>query len=241
MIRLAWLFLFPFLITSCQSTTSTELLVFSKTAAFRHESIPEGIRMLQDIGNEKQWAMTFTENATIFESDSLSNFELIIWLNTTGDVLNEKQEIAFKNYIESGGAFMGIHAAADTEHDWPWYEKLVGAYFKNHPNDPNVFEADVLKSKEHDCCPHLPNRWTCRDEWYNFKRFMPHIIPVLAMDESSYSGGEHPDFHPISWHHSYLGGPMFYTGIGHSKEIYSNPDYNTFIANAITELLDSEP
>ena len=109
------------------------VLVFSKTAGFRHDSISDGIAAIQALGRENGFAVEATEDAGRFTDEGLAAYRAVIFLNTTGDVLAADQERAFERYIRGGGGFVGIHSAADTEYDWAWYGDLVGAYFDSHP------------------------------------------------------------------------------------------------------------
>lgn len=199
---------------------SDRILVFSKTAGFRHESIEAGIAALQKLGQEHQVQVTATEDASFFRGDSLQKYSAVVFLNTTMDVLNREQEAAFEAYIQAGGGFAGIHAAADTEYDWPWYNKLVGAYFESHPETQKA-AIDVL-DKSHASTEGLPDRWEKVDEWYNYKSMNPDVTVLAKVDETSYKGGKNGDNHPIIWYHAYDGGRAFYTGLGHTPESFSN-------------------
>jgi len=211
---------------SCTSKKITpRILVFSKTAGYRHESIPEGIAMFQKLGQEKGFLVDTTENASKFNEENLRNYHAVIFLNTTMDVLNKQQQNDFERFIQAGGGFVGIHAAADTEYNWPWYNGLVGAYFESHPNNPNVRTAEFyVTDHNHPASDSLPSRFTRSDEFYNYKSIKRDLINVLVkIDESTYEGGTNGEDHPYSWYHEYDGGRAFYTGMGHTKESYSEP------------------
>lgn len=200
------------------------VLIFSKTNGFRHASIPDGVRAIRRLGEEHNFAVEATEDSTAFTEGNLARFEAVVFLSTTGDVLNASQQAVFENYIQDGGGFAGIHAAADTEYDWPWYGRLVGAYFESHPNDPNVREATVrVEDTTHASTRMLPQAWTRTDEWYNYRSNPREAgVQVLAvLDESTYEGGAMPDDHPIAWRHAFDGGRAWYTGGGHTKESFS--------------------
>ena len=206
-------------------------LVFSKTAGFRHDSIPAGITAIQGLGASKNWQVDSTEDASLFTADVLSHYDVVIFLSTTGDVLNAAQQTAFENYVKSGKGYVGIHAAADGEYDWRWYGNLVGAYFRNHP--AGTPQATVVTEDLTDPSTQgLPARWTRTDEWYNYKapsnasgddyspRSTPGVHVLLTMDESTYNeddGNTADDDHPISWCQRYDGGRSFYTGLGHTQ------------------------
>ncbi len=112
------------------------VLVFSKTAGFRHDSIPAGIEAIKELGAAHHFSVDATEDAAAFTDDNLANYDAVVWLSTTGDILNSEQQAAFERYVEGGGGYVGVHAASDTEYDWPWYGDLVGAWFDSHVRPP---------------------------------------------------------------------------------------------------------
>jgi hypothetical protein len=113
--------------------TKPRLLVFSRTEAFHHTSIPAGNAALLKLGKEHGFEVDTTTDNTAFREENLKQYAAVVFLSTTGNVLNSEQENAFERYIQAGGGFVGIHAATDTEYDWGWYGRLVGAYFESHP------------------------------------------------------------------------------------------------------------
>ena len=201
--------------------TKVAILVFYKTAGFYHESIPDGIAAIQKLGQENNIAVETSKDASVFEENNLKKYKAIVFLNTTQDILNLKEQTAFETYIRGGGGFVGIHAATDTEYDWPWYNQLVGAYFDSHPA---VQKATILvKDKKHPATAFLPDKWDRVDEWYNFKSINPKINVLATLDESSYKGGKNGANHPVIWHHEFDGGRAFYTAGGHTPESYREP------------------
>ncbi|WP_374165521.1 ThuA domain-containing protein [Arcticibacter sp. MXS-1] len=204
-----------------EEQTSPRILVFYKTGGYYHQSIPDGIRAIQTLGEENRFAVDTTKNAGAFSSSNLKKYDAVVFLNTTHEVLDDQQQNAFEQYIRSGKGFVGVHAATDTEYEWPWFNKLVGAYFTNHPK---VQEAKILvKDKNHPSTSHLPSVWVHIDEWYNFKNINPDIKVLAWLDEKSYEGGQNGDQHPIAWYHEFDGGRAFYTGLGHTSESYREP------------------
>jgi len=203
---------------------SFKALVFSKTAAFRHDSIPTGIAAIQKLGADNNFTVDATEDAGVFTEANLAQYKVVIFLSTTGDVLNDAQQTAFEHYIEAGGGYAGIHAAADTEYDWPFYGKLVGAYFKQHPTPQQA----VVKVEDpaHPATKGLPEKWTRTDEWYDFQTDPRKTVHVLtSLDETSYTGGTMGFDHPNTWCQDYEGGRSWYTGLGHDAASYSEPNY----------------
>ncbi len=210
------------------------VMVFTKTAGYRHQSIEKGVQTLRELGRKNGFVALQTESSEDFTSQNLANYKLVVFLSTTLDVLNDHQQRAFENYIKNGGAFLGIHAASDTEYDWPWYGKLVGGYFDNHPNNPNVRRAKItVVDKSHPSTSHLPDVWSRDDEWYNFKDLNPNVTVLMNLDETSYEGGTNGANHPIAWYHEYDGGRAFYTGGGHTDESYDEPNFKQHLLGAI--------
>lgn len=201
------------------------LLVFSKTAAFRHASIGAGRAALTKMAGEKGFTVSFTEDASQFNEKNLQKFNAVIFLNTTGDILNNDQQTAFERYIQAGGGYLGIHAATDTEYEWPWYGRLAGAYFLDHPMTPSNVQNGkfIVTKKDHWATQGMPDEFERKDEFYSFKDISPNINVVLRIDEKSYIGGKNPDFHPISWYQEFDGGRSFYTAMGHTDETFSEP------------------
>ena len=197
------------------------ILVFTKTAGFRHSSIEPGKKAIALLGKENGFNVDTTSNADYFNKKNLKKYAAVVFLNTTGDVLNPEQESAFENYIRKGGGFVGVHAASDTEYDWEWYGELVGAYFMNHPKQ-QTGKLDV-HDNSHISTKHLPNPWMHFDEFYDFKNLSTKTNILVSIDETSYEGGKNGDNHPMAWYHNFDGGRAFYTGLGHTDKSYSDP------------------
>ncbi|MBD9469655.1 ThuA domain-containing protein [Pseudoxanthomonas sp. PXM01] len=202
------------------------VLVFSKTAKFRHESIPVAVATLQRLAAAEGMAVDATEDADVFTAANLARYRVVVFASTTGDVLNEAQQAAMEGFVRGGGGFVGVHAAADTEYDWPWYGRLVGAYFKNHP--PGLQSTHV--QPEHDGQP-VGARWPITDELYNYRANpRPQVRVIATVDEREYEGGQMGDDHPIAWCHAFDGGRSWYTGWGHEAAVYAD-------ANVVAHLL----
>ncbi|MCX6331259.1 MAG: ThuA domain-containing protein [Bacteroidetes bacterium] len=207
-----------------QVNAQTRVLVFSKTAAFRHSSIEVAKLALLKIGSENNIKIDTTESTAVFTEEGLKKYSAVVFLSTTGDVLNNFEQAVFERYIQAGGGYVGIHAATDCEYTWPWYGKLSGAYFKSHPDQQKA--KLVINDNTHPSTAHLPAIWERFDEWYNFKTAPGSEVKVLiSIDEKSYVGGSNGINHPMAWYHDYDGGRAFYTELGHTDESYSDPLY----------------
>ena len=218
------------------ATAAEELkvLVFSKTAGFRHDSIPAGIELVKKLGAENGFGVDATEDATQFTVATLKNYKVVIFLNTTGDVLNDEQQKVFEQYIAIGNGYVGVHSASDTEYEWPWYGKLVGAYFAGHPNQQKA--KITVVDKANPATAHLPAVWERFDEWYNFKKAPEGVTVLLTIDEKSYQPGDKAmgENHPMAWFHDVEGGGRaFYTELGHTKESYADPAYQKHLLGGI--------
>ena len=213
-------------------------LIFSKTAAFRPtECIPSGTVAIAQMAQRNGFTVDATENAADFNDANLAKYDVVIFLCTTGDVLNGAQQTAFEHYIQGGGGYAGIHSASDTEYDWSWYGGLVGAYFRDHPGVPGVnqqFQQATInvEDRKSAATKRLPAQWTREEEWYNFRTNPREDVHVLmSVDESTYDprgysvpGGSPPmGDHPISWCHEYDGGRAFYTALGHKGVYWKEP------------------
>ncbi|MEU7316388.1 ThuA domain-containing protein [Streptomyces sp. NPDC007083] len=212
--------------------TAGSVLVFSKTAGYRHESIPDGIAAMRELGAEHGFTVDATENAAAFTPKKLARYDAVVFLSTTGDVLGPRQQAAFEEYIGDGGGYVGVHAAADTEYDWEWYGGLAGAYFASHPA---IQPATVrIEDRAHPATAHLGADWERTDEWYNYRSDpRAHARILASLDEDSYTGGTMGEDHPLAWCQEYAGGRAFYTGAGHTRESYADPAFRAHLLGGI--------
>src|SRR5258706_14556568 len=237
--------LLPFILLlttlSCSEKQPARVLVFTKTAGFKHESIPAGVQAILQMAKQHHFLVDTPSDADQFNDDNLKRYRVVVFLNTTGDVLNREQQNDFERFIQAGGGYVGIHAAADTEYEWPWYGKLAGAWFNGHPNGPNVREAEFFTvDKTHISSDSLPERWKRTDEFYNYKNIQPDLHVLVKIDEKTYEGGTNGDNHPISWYHDFDGGRAFYTGMGHTVESYTEPIFLRHVWGGMSYALGGE-
>jgi type 1 glutamine amidotransferase len=204
---------------------SRRLLVFSKTGGFRHASIKDGKIALQKLASEHNFSVAFTEDATAFTDANLAHYDAVVFLLTTGTILDDNQKAAFERYIRAGGGYVGVHSASDTEYAWPWYGGLVGAYFDRIHGHSKVMQATIhVTDRTHPSTMMLPAIWIRTDEWYNFASNPRGRVNVLmTIDERTYKGGTMGVDHPIAWYHEYEGGRAWYTALGHTSESYYEP------------------
>ncbi|MBI4579703.1 MAG: ThuA domain-containing protein, partial [Planctomycetes bacterium] len=208
--------------TAGDETSPDRVLVFSKTAGFRHDAIPDAVAAIEALGAGHGFGVDATEDAGVFDDARLGGYRAVVFLLTTGDVLEPEQQAAFERYVRAGHGYVGVHSAADTEYDWPWYGGLLGAYFSSHPA---IQPAGVqIEDPTHPSTAGLPERWNREDEWYNFRSNPRGAVRVLArVDEASYGGGTMGGDHPLVWYHEYDGGRAWYTAMGHTRESYAEP------------------
>ena len=219
---------------SAKSQQGKSILVFSATKGFRHESIEDGIAAIRKIAVAKNWTIVATEDSAYFTPENLQKFSGIVFLNTTGDVLGEPGQQALVDYVHKGGGVAGIHAATDCEYNWPWYNKLMGAYFESHPAQQTATLKVVGK---HPSTVMLPANWSRKDEWYNFKSVSPDITVLLMLDETTYKDGKMGANHPSAWYQNFEGGKVFYTALGHTRESYTEPLFLDHITAGIISVL----
>jgi|SRR5690606_23870205 len=234
-VLLLYPFFIPFSVLS-QELPTPKILIFSKTEDYRHESTEMSIDAIKMLCVQNGIQVESTENSKWFTNRKLKKFDAVLFLNSSGDVFNKKQEKAFQKFIRSGGGFVGIHGASTTEYEWDWFGKLIGGYFNGHPEPQEA--TIIVRDTSHLSTKHLPKNWKRFDEWYNFRWVDEDFNVLLLLDESTYDGGRHGDKHPIAWYKSFEGGRMFYTALGHTKESYSEDHFLNHILGGILYALD---
>jgi cytochrome c len=217
-----------------EATRSPRILVFTKTAGFRHGSIPTAVRAVRELGRSHGLTVDATEDAGAFTAVNLRRYEAVVFLLTTGDVLNDAQQRAFERFIRAGGGYAGVHSAADTEYGWAWYGGLLGTRFRSHPQ---IQRATIrVSNRKHPSTAGLSARWIRVDEWYNFTRNPRPGVEVLALlNEASYAPGDGAmgADHPIAWARSHQGGRIWFTGGGHTDESYAEPLFRRHLIGGI--------
>lgn len=216
---------------TAQNRGQFNVLLFTKTAGFHHESILDGVSAIRNLAKKHHFSVDWQEMTSRFTEDGLSNYDAIIFLNTTGDVLNDEQQVAMEKFIQSGKGFVGIHSASDTEYDWEWYTKMVGHMFYIHPKIQTaklrVVNANFPGMET------MPSSRVWTDEWYQYQdATVDDLNYLITVDETTFDpkvqwgekiGNGMGEFHPISWYHDYDGGRAFFTGMGHVPATFSDP------------------
>jgi type 1 glutamine amidotransferase len=208
------------------------VLAFTRTLGFRHASIPVAVQALRRVGPEHRFVLDHTEDAGRFRAEQLRRYQVVLFLNTSGDVLEEAGRAALRAFVEGGGGWVGVHAAADSEQGWPWYETLLGTRFDRHPA---IQRATVrVVDRAHPSTAGLPAAWVRSDEWYDFRSSPAGRVHVLAvLDEATYRGGRMGADHPIAWCHRPGRGRAFYTAGGHTGESWAEPLFLAHVAGGL--------
>jgi type 1 glutamine amidotransferase len=205
-----------------------KVLLFTKTAGWHHDAVHAGVGAVQELGKLHDFEVFWTADANRVMNDrELSKYQAVIFLLTTGDILDEQQQAAFERYIRKGGGFVGVHSASDTEYGWPWYTRMVGHMFKVHPE----VQTAVLQVRERNFpgMERFAPRSLHTEEWYEFgPATSDRLTYLLTVDESTYrpetaKGKGMGAFHPVSWYQPYDGGRAFYTALGHMTATYRDP------------------
>jgi type 1 glutamine amidotransferase len=216
----------PVLVAPLVSAGEFHALVFSKTTMFRHASITNGIAAIRHLGEENGFTVEATEDPSVFTGPGLAKYAVVIFLSTSGDILDDNQQAAFQEYIEKGGGLAAVHAAVHgdvaTEGNWPWYGEALCASFTNHSA---VVQATILaEDRRNPSMVAVPARWVRTDEWYNFLASPRKQARILAtLDETSYSGGTMGADHPVVWCKRQGRGRVWYTALGHTEASFSEP------------------
>jgi len=224
------------------SAEQFKVLLFTKTSGWHHESLHDGVTAFRALAKKHDFGLEWHEDATRINDQNLEQFDVIVFLSTTGDILDAEQQAAMERFIQAGKGFVGIHAAADTEYDWPWYQKLVGRTFATHPQIQSAMLQ--VETRSFPGLARMPDSLLWTEEWYDFgPENIEGLTYILSVDEATYDpslywgnppkGDGMGDFHPISWYHEFDGGRSFYTALGHTAADYSDPIFTEHVYGGI--------
>ncbi|WP_418955440.1 ThuA domain-containing protein [Streptomyces tritici] len=212
---------------------TSDVLVYTRTAGYRHDSIPAGARALTELAAELGLAAETTDDPGAFTAERLERCAAVVLLSTTGRVLTDPAREALEAYVRAGGGLLAVHAAANAEPDWPFYGALLGTRFAGHPPlQPGLVHVE---DPAHPATAGLPEPWHWTDEWYDFTAHprRPGVHVLLRADESTYEGGTHGADHPLAWCHENLGGRFLFTALGHTPESYATPAFRTHLTGCL--------
>jgi type 1 glutamine amidotransferase len=227
------------------SAERPRVLVFTHSTGYRHASIEPGIAAFQAIGAREGYVVSASEDPDIFSAESLADIDAIVLICTTSSRRNPESEWfqgargeALQAFVHRGGAIVGVHAAADSHYNWPWYRRMIGAAFTHHP--PGEPPADItIVDGDDPSTRALPAHFTRADEWYYYTDVDANLHMLATYDPLSI-GQEGPGPNPISWNHEFEGGRVFYTGMGHTPESYQDELFLAHISGGLKWALGLE-
>jgi type 1 glutamine amidotransferase len=218
------------LMSGIASAEQFKVLLFTKTNGWHHKSINEGVDAMREMALKHHFLVDWHEDPSVFNDANLKQYHAIVFLLTSGDILNDDQQRAMERFIQSGKGFVGVHSASDTEYDWDWYTRMVGRTFHIHP-EIQTAQMEVLDAK-FPGMERMPAKFWWTDEFYEFgAERIEGLNYILAIDENTYApaadwghvaGKGMGDLHPMAWYHEYDGGRAFYTALGHMPATYSD-------------------
>lgn len=228
------------------------VLIFSKTNGYRHgDAIEASLPAFEKMAADNGWSLFVTDNGAVFNPEQLRRFRVVVWNNTSGKVLREEQRRAFRDYLEVGGGFVGIHAAGDNSHQWDWYEQwVIRAHFSHHPLSPQIQAATLYleaDAAQHVLAKDLPARWPREEEWYMFfdnpRKQASQVLYTLDETDIDPSGNlaflvtdkdwGMGDDHPVVWYHEVGEGRAFYSALGHQAAAFREAAHLTMLENGI--------
>jgi type 1 glutamine amidotransferase len=236
--HLTALLLLPLL--NAVAAPALRVLNFQADNGFAHDSKAAALALVEDLGKKNAWAVVTTAEAASLTTLDLTRFDVVVFNNNCGNkgpIMSVAQQSALQKFVRGGGGFLGIHCAGAIWKEGgefqAWYEGLIGTKMVDHPA---VQEAKLLvEDRTHLATRHLPESWIVKDEWHRFaSNPRPNVRVLLSLDENSYPGKEKMGGdHPAVWSHHYDGGRAFFSTLGHTKEIYADPNYRSLIEGAI--------
>ncbi|MFC3879085.1 ThuA domain-containing protein [Algoriphagus namhaensis] len=234
------LFALLFVCASMVHAQQFRALVYTKTAGFRHQSIPNAVVALKKMGEKQVFSVHASEDPNVLKEENLMKYDVLILVSSTGTIFDEEARAALQKFIQSDKGIVGVHAAADSEYDWPWYNQMMGAYFLAHPAQQTL-RLEVVDDN-HPSTWHLPKNWMWTDELYEYRNINPDLNILLNADESTYKVAKgNGENHPMAWYHEFEGGRVFYTALGHVDSAWEDDVFLKHLYGGIWYAATGEP
>ena len=217
-----------------------KLLVYTIHDDWHSNSIPVAIEAFQKLAKKHQFKFDWTQRPNELIK-KLPNYDVVVFVNANADSLKENHIEGLKKFMKRGGGFVGVHSTSAGKIRKPWFDNLIGGVFVDHPK----LQAAIVKveDKNFPAVFHLPQKMLWSDEWYNFKNInINKLNVVLSVDETSYDFTAGYDkiplkgmgkLHPVAWSHTYQGGRVFYTSLGHKPEVFKDEIYMKHLLGGI--------
>ncbi|KAB2639562.1 MAG: ThuA domain-containing protein [Verrucomicrobia bacterium] len=217
------------------SAAPKKLLVVTTTTGFRHSSIPTLEKVIAQLGKSSgEFSVDFVHQPDPMSEqalkdalqklspESLKNYDGVMFASTTGDLPIPDRE-GLLNWIKAGHAFIGIHAASDTFHNWPEFIQMLGGEFQGHGAQVSV--ECLNQDPKNPANAHLGKSWTIeQEEVYEFKSYdatKVHDLLILDKHPQNKAAGHFP----VSWNKAVGAGKIFYTSLGHREDLIdTDPD-----------------
>ena len=225
------------------------VLVISETKGFEHDSVPDAMAAIYNMGHETRlWDATLrTDTELLTKTDvkernrkSLNYFDAVVFASTTGELdMTDDQKRDLISFVKDDGkGFVGIHAALDTNYKWPEYGEMIGGWFDQHPwftfNAPIIVEDPNFPAVRH-----FPKAFVKRDEIYQAKSWSRDKVNVLLRLDASKLNLDNPRVHrqdkdfAVAWSKMYGKGRVFYSTLGHTQEAWDDPEIRKMYFEAI--------
>jgi type 1 glutamine amidotransferase len=205
-----------------------------------HDNIAASVAMIRHLAATNGFLVDVSDDPKTFTPEDLKKYRALIFSNANNEAFeNDQQRDAFKQFIQGGGGFVGIHSASGSERQWPYYWAVLGGKFKRHP-PLQKFTIEVL-DRTHPATAHLGAAWQWEDEFYYLDHLNPRMHVLLAGEltglkdpgKATYPGQTFGDLFPLSWCQEFDGGREFYTALGHKIQYYSDPKFQRHVLGGI--------
>ena len=209
----------------------TRILVYSGHTGYVHESIPAAVEALKAIGAKSGYEVDASDDPEVFTAAKLAAYKAIVLVSNSTDPKKPESEWftgsrleALQGFLKAGKGVVGLHAAADSHYNTGWYGRMIGGYFERHPKGTPKATITVVDAK-HPATAKLPKTITRTDEWYYYKDLDPTLHVLITVDPATIGDSGEADVNPnaLVWYHDFGGGRVFYSGLGHAPENYSEP------------------
>lgn len=223
-------------------------LYVTQSKGFRHGSVtrkdgglaPSEAAVTEIARESGLFEVECTQDASVLTPEKLKELDIVLFYTTGALPISPENFEAFLSWLRAGKAFVGIHSATDTFHNYKPYYELINGVFDGHPWGAGETVTLRVHDAEHAAVKSWGPELVIKDEIYQYRLYDPKAVRVLASLDMAGCKTKRPYHVPVVWVRQVGKGRLFYTNLGHNEGTWQDARFRTHLLAGIRWALGLE-